>query len=356
MSDGPPPLPAQGAAAAGPPEMPQIDPSAGPFVDTGPGAGSVAAQVQGRRRPLDPKLVIGAVAVVGVLGLIGLGLALMMGGGGSPDAIRYMPADAQVIASVDVGGLLDSGLYQRFANEDSPMGDFREGMMRETGLAPEDVRRILVGGSGPQNMVGVAELNKAMDIAAFVKKQADKGAREEKVGEATIHVNGREAFHFPNDGSTLVFGSASKLREILNPQRTAGLSAKMDELVGDLDFGRTVAVAFVITPGSGLTAEMPMAPGMDQVEALTVNADVGSDVRVDATVHCKDSETATNLKEMVDGLLAMAKQSEDVPSEVRELMDSLSISVSGSRIRASVTISEGLIDQASENMPGTMPF
>jgi len=355
MPGGPPPLPAQGAAAPGPPAMPQIDPSAGPFVDTGPGAGSVAAQVRGRRRPLDPKIVIGAVAVVGILGLIGVGLALMMGGGGAPDAIRYMPADAQVIASIDVAGLLDSGLYQRFANEDSPMGDFREEMMRETGLAPEDVQRIVVGGSGAQNMVGVAELSKSMDIAAFVEKQTDKGAREEKVGEATVHVTGREAFHFPND-RRIVFGSASKLREILNPQRTAGLSPKMEELVGDLDFSRTVAVAFVITPGSGLTAEMPMAPGMDQVEALTVHADVGSDLRVDATVHCKDSEIASNLKDMVDGMLAMVKQNPNVPDEARQMMDSLSISVSGSQIRASVTISEELIDQASENLPGTMPF
>jgi len=354
MPGGPPPLPAQGAAAAGPPAMPQIDPSAGPFVDTGPGAGSVAAQVRGRRRPLSPMIVIGAVAVVGVFGLIGLVLALMMGGG-APDAIRYMPADAQMIVSVDVGGLLDSGLYKRFANEASPVADFREEMMNETGLAPEDIRRMLVGGSGPDNMMGVAELSKSMDVAAFVKKQADKGAQEEKVGEATIHVNGSEGFHFPND-RTFVFGSASKLREILNPQRTAGLSPKMEELVGDLDFGRTVAVAFVIRPGSDLAAEMPMVPGMDQVEAVTLHADVASDVRLNATLHCKDSETAGNLKEMADGMLAMVKQSPDMPDEAREVLDSLSISVLGSRIRASVTISEGLIDQASENLPGTMRF
>jgi hypothetical protein len=335
--------------------MPQIDPSAGPLVDTGPGAGSVAAQVRGRRRPLNPMIVVGAIAVVGVLGLIGLGLALMMGGGAAPDAMRYMPADAQIIASVDVRGLLDSGLYKRFANEATPMADFREQMMEETGLAPEDVQRILIGGSGPDNMVGVAELSKAIDIAALVKKQTDRGGQEEKVGEATIHVNGREASHFPND-RTLVFGSTSKLREILNPQRTAGLSSRMDELVGDLDFSRTVAVAFVITPGSGLAAEMPMAPGMDQVNAATIHADVGSDLRLDATLHCKDSETASNLKDMADGMLAMVKQSPDMPDEVREVLDSLSISVSGSQIQASVTISESLIDQAAENMPGTMPF
>jgi len=357
MPQGPPPLPAHGAAAGGPPEMPQVDPSAGPFVDTGPGAGSVAGRVRGRRTPLNPKIVVGAIAAVGGLVLIGVGLALVMGGGDAPDAIRYMPADAQMIASVDFAGLIDSDIYERLAGENPQMAGFRDEMLRETGLAPEDVRRILVGGSGPDNMIGVAELSKSIDVAAFVQKQGGR-AKEEKVGEATIHVSGSDAFHFPTD-RTFVFGKASKLREILNPQRTAGLSPKMEEMVGDLDFGRTIAVAFAIAPGSGLTNNIPMAGGIEQlksVEAGTFYADVGSDLRLEAMLYCKDSETAANLKEMADGMLAMFKQSPDMTPEAQELIDSLSISVSGNRIRARVTISEDLIDQASKEMPSSMRF
>jgi hypothetical protein len=343
MPGSPPPLPAHGAAA-GPPPMPPVDTSGGSFVDSGPGG----------RRPLDPKMIVGGIAAVGVFVLIALGLALLAGGG-APDAIRYMPADAQLIASVDVGELLGSGLYEQFANESPQVAGFREEMMNVTGLKPEDVRRLLVG-AGPDNMIGVAELNTAMDVAAFVEKQAGRGAREEKVGEATIHVSGRDAFHFP-DNRTFVFGKAPQLRQALDPQRTAGLSPKIAEMVGDLDFGRTIAVAFVVAPGGGLAADVPMAAGIaDQVQAGVFHADVGSDLRLDATLYCKDGETATNMKEMVDGLLAAVKQRPDVPDEIRELTDSLSISVSGSRIRARVTVSKELIDQASKQVPPSTPF
>jgi len=360
MPGGPPPLPAQGAAAPGPPEMPQIDPSAGPFVDAGPGADSVAAQVRGRRRPLDPKLVIGAIAVVGVLGLIGLGLALMMGGGGAPDAMRYMPGDSMAVGVVNVSQLLDSSVYRKIVEQNPQAKEFVGRFSERSGVPLEDIRRFTFGGNPDSpDPVAVMELNKAVDVDDSLDKQA-RGRRIEKeqVGDATIHLVGRDAYYFPPDRQTMVVGPSEVVRGVLNPDRTGGLPPKLEELVGELDFSQTVAVAFVVPSGvAGLPGDVPIDPSMiEQVESVTLHVDVGSDVEVEATLYCKDSETASNLKDMADGLLAMFKQNPNMPDEAREVLDSLSISVSGSRIRASVTISEGLIDRALQDMPGTMPF
>ena len=58
------------------------------------------------------------------------------------------------------------------------------------GIAPDDIERIMVGGSGPLDMIAVAEMNEPIDVAAFVEKESRGRAVEEKVGDATIYVTG----------------------------------------------------------------------------------------------------------------------------------------------------------------------
>ncbi len=353
-SGGPPPLPAAASAPEETADMPQVGPLGPPEIHTEPGAGSITSRVR-RKSPLSPQIAVGGLAVVGFAAVMGVALSLM--GGSHPDAFRFLPADSQFVVSVNLAQAYESPLYQRLAESNPGLVGLRERLVDESGIAPDDVERIVFGGSGPLNMVAVAELSKPIDTAAFIEKETRGGAREEKIGEAVFHVSGRQAYHFPND-RTMVVGPAATLREVLDPQRTAGFSQKMQGLVGELGFSRTAAMAFAVgSGGSGLAGELPVQAEMVRnMDGATLHLDIDADIRAELEVHCADSKIAEDMQKMVDGLLAMARQNSDLSAEARELVDAIEISVSGSRLRARATLTGEQIDRFSQQMPGGMPF
>jgi len=353
VGGGPPPLPAGGSPEAGSAGF-QIDTSGTPQIHTEPGAGSVSARVHRRGIPNAAVLAVAGLVVVGFLAVVGVGLTLI--GGGSPDALRYLPADSQVVASVNFAQAYNSDLYAKLAAGNPQLAQVRDRMIEGSGVAPEEVERIVFGGSGPV-VVGVMELSRPIDVDEFIERQTNGRAEQEKVGDATIYVGGMQAFHFPND-RTMVFGNAAKLREVLDPERTAGLSAGMQGLVDGLDFSRTLAMAVVVDSATArMAGGLPVQDEVVQkIRAVMLQVDVDSDVRADVEVHCQDGETAEDMKKLIDGLLALGRQNQELPAEARELIDALNLSVSGDRLRAKLTITGEQVDRFSEDLPPGMPL
>jgi len=337
-----------------------------PAVDTGD-AGPAVAAAQPRRSKLPAKALIIAGACVVVVLVVGLVAAVMLTGGGK-DPLAYVPDDSNVIVSVNVEKIVASPIVQKMLEaEDSPLKKAQEEI--ESVFKLSDIKRVVVAGntSGSDEPLIVCEFTRAMDPEDVVKKAGVK-FQEINHADMTIYQNlssSAMSLCFVDDRTVLV-GKAMKIREVLDRTGEPKLPEKLQTCIEQLDFSQAI-VGAVAMPDQlpDLPPMIPISPEtLDKVEAATFQIDVTSDLTVAATLICQDSKTAEQIKKMVDGLVALAGMSEDVPPELQELLDALEVTHSEQNVSARITISEKLIDKAmkgdiqmgmSQDMPPEMP-
>jgi len=328
-----------------------------------------AFQPRLRKSPLVPLLVVGGIGLALTAIVVGAVLWLTSGGGGggaggglgggsagssSVAPEFFLPDNAQIVASVDVQGILSSKLYRDLtAGAEDPIKQFQGEMVKEIGLTPADLKRATFASEalGPSpHFVAVLEFSKPLDPRKLASPPSGP-LREEKVGNSLLWVK-QEAMeiglHLAGD-RTLVVGSGPQMRAVLQRNRPVAFSGPMKDAVAKLDASRTVTVAMVISeqmlgPGGGMgppgmAAGMPFQADMlKKLQGIALNAHmVGSDVQLAVTVLCAEEQAAEELQKMADGFLAMSKMGK-TPPEAKKMLDSLKISRSGRNLIAQVTL------------------
>ncbi len=302
-------------------------------------------------------------------------LALLVLGGwwfffsssGLPAEAKYLPDDCVAIAYIDVEEVFDSAAYksakQKFGQE---IDKGLKGFEKDMGFPATDVASVLAGmPASERDSVAVIKLKKSVTGSQLI---SGKSVKEEKVGGATLYApEFGEAFALV-DSKTVLFGRKEGLKKVLErggkPKMTEGMKAALKEA----DFSKTVTVAFdgksvakeaagAIPPGTPLGDVSGIVAG---IEGGALNADLGSDLKISATVLCKDSSTAEQLKKKADEVVNFAKlgltflkTSGDVKvpkavlDEAEAALNSLTMSASGSKFKASLKIKvEPLIEAA----------
>jgi hypothetical protein len=289
-------------------------------------------------------IIAGAVLFAGlVIGAVSL-LSGIGGGGG--DWMRYMPDDAQMIMHIDMNALRASGLYDKVRRLNPAVDAQLQQGLRGTPLRFEDISTVSVGGAfqGPERFVAVIQTNRSVSESEVA---GSKTNRQEKVGDYTMYYEQQYA-GARIDGNMIVGGTPELVKAVLARNGPAKLRAGLQSAVDEANFSSDVTVAMSIAGMPGAPSPIPGAPiDPSKVESVVVSADVGSSIEIDATVLFSDADTAGKLKQQIDQqMAAMGQFSAMMPPEAKEVLDSLSISQSGRTIRASVEISQTLIDQA----------
>ena len=311
-----------------------------------------------KRRSIDllPLLLIGGgLLAVGVL--FGGIYLLIQSFGSSADWLRFMPDEAQMIVHVDVDAVRASGLYDKMKQMNPSMEKQIEQGLRGTPLRLEDIAAVSLGGSfqDREKFVAVVRTNRSVsndDIRGMAKRQ-------ENVGEFTLHYVDKYAGALI-DHNTVVSGTPELIKAVLSRNGPPRFQPALQSAVDDAGFSSDVTMVMTLQGLPGMSRTIPGAPfNPSQVESLAVSADLGTSIDLEAAVFFQDASTASSLKEKIEQQMsAMRQMMAKMPPQAAEfnsVLDSLSISRSGRKITAEITIPRSVIDQAASFRPPTMP-
>jgi hypothetical protein len=383
-SAGPKPLVAKALKSKGGPERrdasPSLDPlpALDPLGDADPFAGlsiealggdplagaalasSPLAVAPTRRLNIDllPLLVIaGGILIVSLLA--GGVYLVMRSWGTNVDWLKFMPDEAQMIARVDVQAVRASGLYEKMKQVNPAMEEQIQQGLRGTSLRLEDIAAVSLGGSfqDREKFVAVVQTNRSVSEDEV---RGAKTTRQENVGDYTLHFADKYAGARIDD-NTVVSGSPEMVKAVLSRNGPARFSPALQAAVDDAGFSSDVTLVMTLQGLPGMNRAVPGAPiDPRQVESLAVSADLGSSIELEATVFFQDASTASALKEKIDEQMSgMRQMMGKMPPQAQgftEVLDSLSISRSGRKIIASVSIPQALIEQATSGIkPPALP-
>jgi hypothetical protein len=305
-------------------------------------------------------------ALVLTIGL-GAGLAAYYGGfptsafsqQGGPDELKFVPADASLVAYADVQHIMTSSLRQKlrlvFPNKEDGQREFQN----HTGINIEtDIDRIVVflapaaesAVSGPGSPMVLARGR--FDVVKIEALMREHGAEVEEYKGKRLVVGGIHdgkpskslAFLEPGlvaVGTNLLVHQAVDLRDggpsILTNDTMMGL-------IHDLDSGDAWAAGRF----QELAAHAPIPPGVrDRLPPVTLfSASARVDEGVSAVIRAetKDEESANSLRDVVRGGMALAKLQASSRPELLGLIQSFQLGGTGTTVSLSFDLPASVID------------
>jgi hypothetical protein len=331
---------------------------------------------------------MGGSAAVLVAGL-GTGLVAYYGGGfpslsasrSGPSELSYVPAESAVVAFANVREVMDSQLRQRLKvvlPQENGQKEFQE----HTGIDIEqDIDYIVAaatripeanGGNDPGGLViargrfnttmleslarehgGVVEEYKGKRL---VKSTSDHGGANDVERDARDpRLAGRQheaivlAFLEPG---LVGIGSEAAIKSAIDAQLTAHSitsNNEMMELIADIDMGNNawaVGRFDAIASQAKLPAEIASKlPAIKTFAAMThVDGGITGTLRAEA----RDDESANNLRQVVQGLIALGRMTND--AKATALMNSLQLTGSGKTVALSFAVPSELLDMIPQQI------
>jgi len=292
-------------------------------------------------------------------------------GSRGPDELAYVPGNARMVAYADVRQVMNSPFRDRFQqyqrNSSSP-----DGLEARTGVNVErDVDQVLVAstmvsdkapvytppagvGAASSGFWGSASLLIArgrFDTVRIEGLMRQQGAEVEQYrGMRLISIKDDKndtTVSFAEPG-LVVFGSREGVRGALDAK--AGAAARITAnrefmaLVGGVDSGTAWSVANF----ESLSGGAPLPPGiMSQLPPINWLAASG---RIDDGLHglvraeARDEQSAQNLRDVVQGFLALARMQGAREPAYRGMLDSVALASDGKSVSLSFEVTPAALD------------
>ena len=324
------------------------------------------------------------VAVMGAILAIGLGTGLIasyMGlpvsvfsSAAGPEELQYVPADAAVVAYVNVRDVMNSQFRQRFKDIEPSQNDKNE-FEEKTGLNLEQDVDTVVAAVMPKDGMANNPAGSFL-ILARARYQASRletlaiehGAQvSEYQGKRLItHVDSNAAGD-PNhddmafgfiEADLVAFGSLSTVKASIDARATnknVVSNNDMMKLVNEIDNANAWAVGKfdAIAEKAGLPTEI--ASAMPAISWFSAAGHVNGGVSGSFKAETKDEATAKNLRDIMGGFLAMAKMQAGNKPGMQQLADSLVISGEGNTVALAFSIPSELLDVLESMAKGRHP-
>lgn len=318
------------------------------------------------------------VAISGAILAIGLGTGLLASYMGlpvsvfsraaGPDELQYVPADAAVVAYANVREVMNSDFRQRFKNLE-PSQEHKNEFEEKTGINfDQDVDSVTAAVMPKDGMAN----NPAGSflILARARYQAERlEALALEHGAQVVDYNGKRlithtdksgddmAFGFV-EADLVAFGSLATVKASIDAHasnRNVVSNNDLMKLVNDIDNSNAWAVGRfdAIASKAGLPTEI-----QSQMPAITwfsaaghINGGLSGTFKAET----KDEATAKNLRDVMQGFLAMAKMQSANKPAFAQLADSLQLSGDGNSVALSFSIPSELLDVIEAMAKGRHP-
>jgi len=286
----------------------------------------------------------------------------------SPEELAYIPADAKVVAFANVREIMESELRQKFQamvpRSDNGLARFEE----ETGVdVTRDVEYVLGAISG--DTAGGPEQGRPLVIArgrfdnvrieGLVRSKGGtvedyKGVRFLNVSEPSGAMHAALAFVEPG---LIAMGTDTAVRQAIDGHRGSAANAtgnaELVRLVKDASDGN----AWVVARFDALSAAGKFPPEVMQripaINWLTFTGHVNGGIRAALRAEARDDAAAKNLRDVLQGMLALAKLQSGQRTDVSAIMDSIELGGEGKNVSLGLSVPLEVIDHlASLRTPG----
>jgi hypothetical protein len=304
-------------------------------------------------------------------------------GSSGPDELSYLPSDAKVVAFANVREIMDSELHQKLRamapRNDNGLARFEE----ETGVdVTRDVDSVLaalsgdaVGGdasagadtgtAGPSQGHPLVVARGRFDttrIEGLVRSKGGtvedyKGVRLLTVAAPGGTMDGALAFVEPG---VIAMGAAAAVRRAIDAHSGASASAagnsELVRLVKGAENGNAWVVARFDALSSAGHIPSDMLQRLPAINWVTVTGHVNGGIRAAVRAEARDEAAGKNLREVLQGILALAKLQTGQSTEIAALMNSIELGGEGNNVSLGVAVPIEVIDRlASLRTPGALP-
>jgi hypothetical protein len=311
---------------------------------------------------------------------------------GGPEELRYLPSTAALVAYADVRDVMASELRQRF--RESVMRGAQENGQREfqelTGINIEtDLDHVVAcldptgtGANSPSSGVVLARGRFAeVKIEALMREH---GAQvDDYKGKRLITVAGSQ-FHPapPNPGfpvpavpppppipqsfsltfvepGLVALGTTNLVQHVIDLRTGGGESVVTNdglmEHVRALDGGNVWAVGRFDVLRARANLPDAVADRLPPITWFTISGRVDGGLQATLSAETRDDDSAKNLRDVVQGFLALAKLQTSSKPEVQRFVDSLELKGTGHTVALSLDVPAQVFDALGAAMPKSPP-
>jgi hypothetical protein len=288
--------------------------------------------------------------------------------GSGANELSYLPADAKVVAFANVREIMDSELHQKLRDlaprNDSGLAHFEEETGVDVTRDVDSVYAALGGGDGAglhegPPLVIVRGRFDNVRIEGLVRSKGGQvgdysGVRLLTIAEPNGAMQGALAFVEP--GLIAMGGEAAVRRAIDAHNGTMANVSGNDQLLG-LVKGASDGNAWVVARFDALTSSGQIPQDVLQrlpaINWLTVTGHVNGGIRAAVRAEARDAAAAKNLRDVVSGILALAKLQTGQQADLGALMNSIELGGEGNNVSLGVTVPIEFIDRiAALRTPG----
>ena len=285
---------------------------------------------------------------------------------GGPAELRYVPADATLVAFANVQDVMRSEFRQKLR---AAMSDDEHGQaefQKETGIDIEhDIDHVVAfvePGSGDDNhngMVIAAGRFEAGRLEALAREH--EGLVEEYKGKRLVTVVGdRDHDEKPHgdtftvaflDPGLIALGQTGVVKRSIDRQGGQSVldNHEMMNLVHDLDNANAWAVGRFDTLISQARLPEGVAGQIPAVRWFSASGHINGGLRGTIRAEARDEQAGQNLRDVVQGFMALAKMQASQKPELTALMNSIQLSGTGKTVSLNFEVPSQIIDAFSES-------
>jgi hypothetical protein len=281
-----------------------------------------------------------------------------------PDELQYVPADAAVVAYADVKDVLNSEFRQRFRQLE-PQSPERNEFEQKTGINFEqDIDSVVAA-----MMPGARDLsNHPEDSALLLAKGRFDASRLEALavehGGQVGEYQGKRIISHQEQGTTadghredmalafidanlVAIGSAASVRKAIDARRenrNVVSNTEMMRLVAELDNSNAWAVGRFDALANEARLPDEVKDRIPTISWFSAAGHINGGVSGVLKAEAKDEAAAQNLRDVINGFLALAKMQAGTKPGMKEMVDSLQLSGDGKTVSVAFTVPTEMLD------------
>jgi len=273
-----------------------------------------------------------------------------------PQELAYVPGRAAVVAYADVHEVMTSELRHKVHDAAPVPEDGQKEFENQTGINIEtDIDHIVAcldPGAGGQNGAGMVLARGRFNDAKIESLMRAHGARvedyrgkrlitaEEQHGSETLSV----AFLQPG---LVAFGTSAMVKSAIDLQSGGDNVTNNDEmmaLVRSLESGNAWAVGRFDALRTKAHLPEAMSTQIPPIKWFSVSSHVNGGIRGVIRAETDDEQSATNLRDVVRGFMALAKMQAGAKPEYQAMLQSLELGGTGKTVALSFSVPSEVFD------------
>jgi hypothetical protein len=270
-----------------------------------------------------------------------------------PAELAYVPADATVVAFANVREVMDSAVRQKLIQQVTP-GTGADQFESETGINIQtDVDRLVASISGSPDPANPAASRPLLIARGRFDTARIEAAIRAKGGDVAQY-NGQRLVTFQDElglafvePDLAVVGSPASVKRAIDT-KAAGKNVTENTtlmgLVNDFDGGNVWAIAHVESVAASNVIPQEIRQQLPPVTWFAVNGRIDDGIRAVVRADARDEAAATNLRDVVRGLVALAHLQTSQHPQLAELVNTLELGGQGTTVTLGFTVPPSVID------------